>query len=192
MASMPAARQAVSSSAKSAIASPFRRVAAWLLDYLVIAAYLIVLTAVSLGILASPLRGAFTAAMSASLDAELFGFVLLTAPVVLYFALLEASSWQATIGKRALGLKVTTLDGGRLPVGRALVREAVRFLPWEMSHALVWQVALSPGARTFPPWMAAAFGLVYLLVFSYLVTLFVGSTHRTLYDRIAGSVVIPS
>jgi uncharacterized RDD family membrane protein YckC len=192
MASMTLGQEPGSTSAKSAIASPFRRVAAWLLDYLLIAAYLILLTAASLAMLASPVRGAFTAALSAPLDAELFGFALLTAPVVLYFALLEASSWRATIGKRALGLKVASLDGGRLPLGRALVREGVRFLPWEMSHALVWQVALSPGGRTFPPWMAAGFGLVYLLVFSYLVTLFVGSTHRTIYDRLAGSVVLRS
>jgi uncharacterized RDD family membrane protein YckC len=166
-----------------------RRVAAWVLDYLIIAAYLVVLTAGSLGLLASPLHTAFTAAMSRPLTAELAGFVLLTAPVVLYFAVLEASPWQATIGKRALGLTVTSWDGARLPVARALVREGVRFLPWEISHALVWQVALTQGGRTFPPWIAAGFGLVYLLVFAYLVTLFVGSTHRTLYDRLAGSVV---
>jgi uncharacterized RDD family membrane protein YckC len=171
------------------VASPLRRVAAWLLDYLILAAYLVVLTAGSLGLLASPLHVAFTDALSRPLTAELGGFLLLTLPVVLYFALLEASPWRATIGKRTLGVIVTSLDGERLPVARALVREAIRFLPWEISHALVWQVVLTQGGRSFPPWIAVGFGLVYLLVITYLVTLFIGSTHRTLYDRLAGSVV---
>jgi uncharacterized RDD family membrane protein YckC len=166
-----------------------RRVGAWLLDYLIVAAYLVVLTAASLGLLASPLHTTFSAALSQSVTAELGGFLLLTAPVILYFGLLEASPWQATIGKRALGVVVTSRNGERLPVGRALTREAIRFLPWEMSHALIWQIVLSPGGRSFPPWIAVGFGLVYVFVFILLFTLFVGSNHRTLYDRIAGSVV---
>jgi hypothetical protein len=36
---------------------------------------------------------------------------------------------------------------------------------------------------------AAGFVVVYVLVGLYLVTLFVGS-HRTVYDRLAGSIVI--
>ncbi len=37
----------------------------------------------------------------------------------LYFTLCEASSWQATLGKRALRLRVTDLEGGRLNWARA-------------------------------------------------------------------------
>jgi uncharacterized RDD family membrane protein YckC len=37
----------------------------------------------------------------------------------LYFALLESSPWQATLGKRALGLYVTDLAGQRVSFGRA-------------------------------------------------------------------------
>jgi len=40
----------------------------------------------------------------------------------LYFSLLESSSWQATVGKRALGLKVTDLQGNRISFGRATGR----------------------------------------------------------------------
>jgi Na+/H+ antiporter NhaC len=34
------------------------------------------------------------------------------------------------------------------------------------------------------------FAVVYLLLFVYLVSLFVGSQHRTVYDRLAGSRVL--
>ena len=37
----------------------------------------------------------------------------------LYWSLLESSSWQATVGKKALGLYVTDLTGERLSFGRA-------------------------------------------------------------------------
>lgn len=161
-----------------------------MLDYLVIAAYLIVLTAVSLGVLASPARAAFNAALSQAGTAELGGFLLLTTPVVLYFALFEASARQATLGKRALGIIVVGQGGKRLSLARAIVREGIRFLPWEMSHAILWRLALSPDRHSLPGWAAGGFAVVYLLVFVYLVTLFVGSQHRTIYERLAGSWVL--
>jgi uncharacterized RDD family membrane protein YckC len=36
-----------------------------------------------------------------------------------YFALMESSPWQGTLGKRVMGIKVTTLDGERVSFGRA-------------------------------------------------------------------------
>jgi uncharacterized RDD family membrane protein YckC len=40
----------------------------------------------------------------------------------LYFALFESSGWQATLGKKALGLEVTDLAGRRISFGRATGR----------------------------------------------------------------------
>jgi len=56
--------------------------------------------------------------------AALIGFILLFVIVFavgewLYFALLEASSWQGTVGKKILGLYVTDLEGKRISFGRA-------------------------------------------------------------------------
>lgn len=45
----------------------------------------------------------------------------------LYFAILE-SSFQATLGKRALGLKVTGIDGGPISFGRASLRYFAKIL----------------------------------------------------------------
>jgi uncharacterized RDD family membrane protein YckC len=39
-----------------------------------------------------------------------------------YFALMESNRWQATLGKRALDLKVTDLNGDRISFGRATAR----------------------------------------------------------------------
>jgi uncharacterized RDD family membrane protein YckC len=39
-----------------------------------------------------------------------------------YFALMESSAWQATLGKKALGLEVVDLEGRRVSFGRATGR----------------------------------------------------------------------
>ena len=41
---------------------------------------------------------------------------------LLYFSLMESSAWQATLGKKALGLAVTDLEGRRISFGRAVGR----------------------------------------------------------------------
>ncbi len=46
----------------------------------------------------------------------------------LYFAVLESSSWQATMGKRALGIIVTDEHGERLTFARATGRHFAKFL----------------------------------------------------------------
>lgn len=40
----------------------------------------------------------------------------------LYYSLLHSSEWQATLGKKALGLKVTDLEGRRITFGKAAAR----------------------------------------------------------------------
>ncbi len=46
----------------------------------------------------------------------------------LYFALMESSSWQATIGKKVLGLYVADIEGRRLTLSRATGRTFAKFL----------------------------------------------------------------
>ena len=46
-------------------------------------------------------------------------YVLLFAGLWLYYAIMESSSWQATLGKKALNLQVTDLEGRRISFGRA-------------------------------------------------------------------------
>jgi uncharacterized RDD family membrane protein YckC len=46
----------------------------------------------------------------------------------LYYALMESSSHQATIGKIALGIQVTDLAGNRISFGRALGRNLAKLI----------------------------------------------------------------
>ena len=58
-------------------------------------------------------------------------FLLATASLVitwLYHALMECSEWQATVGKKVLGLVVTDLDGRRLSFWRATGRHFAKIV----------------------------------------------------------------
>jgi len=57
----------------------------------------------------------------------LMGFIFLAATATLvftwlYHALMESSEWQATLGKKALGLVVTDMAGQRVSFGRSTGR----------------------------------------------------------------------
>ena len=92
------------------------------------------------------------AAASASLQSALSE--LLLTPLLLYALLacvwtvgFEASAWQATPGKRALGLTVADRDGRRLRSGGAFLRFMAAGLSWltlNIGHALA----------AFPPYLA--------------------------------------
>lgn len=168
-----------------------RRLLAFGLDYLVIFGYLVVLAGVSIGVLSSGLRGAYSAAWSTAWSAELMGFLLLTLPVVLYFAILESTTAGATLGKRVLRLGVRALDGTQFRFHRSLLRSAVKFLPWELAHFTIWHYVYATTARAQPAaWTMISLGFVYMLVAAYLITLAAGRSHRTIYDRLAGSSVV--
>ena len=55
-------------------------------------------------------------------------FLAQLAVIVLYFASMHSSRYQATPGKRAFGIKVTNLEGGRIGPGNATARSAVWWL----------------------------------------------------------------
>jgi uncharacterized RDD family membrane protein YckC len=53
-------------------------------------------------------------------------FVILISLMCVYYTLFESSVWQATPGKRILRLYVTDLNGQRITVGRAFVRNIAK------------------------------------------------------------------
>jgi uncharacterized RDD family membrane protein YckC len=62
--------------------------------------------------------------MAASGAAIFLGSVI----AILYWSLMESSKYQATVGKLALGLKVTDMDGNNLDFVKALVRNVCKII----------------------------------------------------------------
>ena len=112
--------------------------------------------------------------------AEGIGFLSMTLPVTLYFGIFESSRWRASIGKRLLGLEVSRQTGERLSFGRAVLRNAIKFVPWEFGH-LVAQQAISAGDGGFPAWLRGPAIVAVGVPLWWLVSLI--ATGRTPYDR---------
>lgn len=104
------------------------RFAALLVDSLVIALGSVLVMAVvglAVGLGAARGGGDGTGAAGAGI---VIGYVVLIAGQWAYFALMESSRRQATLGKLALGLGVTDLEGRRIGLGRATGRFFAKIL----------------------------------------------------------------
>ena len=136
------------------------------------------------------------ATASASLQSALSDLVL--TPMLLYVLLaclwtvgFEASAWQATPGKRALGLTIVDRDGRRLRSGGALLRFLAAGLSWltlNIGHALAafppylamhdhvsgTRVLAAQDRPRMPPW---AWAWLALLMVAFLVALAWGFVH---------------
>lgn len=98
---------------RAAYAGFWRRFAAWAIDCLVI----------SIG--SAALRAV---ASLVGVEGDTQFWPIFVAAYFLYCTVLESSSWQATVGKRALGLKVTNESGERVAFARAAARFAAKLL----------------------------------------------------------------
>lgn len=114
---------------------PVARVRSWLLDWVVVGAWLGVLALV--GLVVRPLLpaadgGATT--LRQLVTADLLITVGTVVPYLLYLALTESSSRHATLGKRWARLRVSAADGSAPATGAVWERNIVKALPWQLGH----------------------------------------------------------
>ncbi len=164
----------------------WRRAGAFALDYIPIFIYLLVITLLFL--LLNTLFGIDQLLFANRVRAQFTAFLLVTLPVTLYFALSESSLRQATWGKRRAGLKVTDSQGKHISLWRSLGRTALKFIPWELSHTLIWEIYFPPQVNT--AWLDYGFILVYVLIGLNIASLILSKKHQTIYDLLAGTYVI--
>jgi uncharacterized RDD family membrane protein YckC len=85
-----------------------------------------------------------------------------------YGALLESSQWQATLGKRLMGLRVYDSEGGRLKLSQAAGRNLLKEGPFLL-------FALTPGASL----------LSGVWIVAQIVVLHQSSVYQAIHDRVA-------
>ena len=134
-------------------------------------------------ILVGMLRIAFPDASSEVEYSAFSGSLLIK---VVYAAFLHASSWQATIGKKALGMKVVDYSGERIPFGRAVGREIVLFLP-----LFILAIGVGMGVAV-PATHIATFIVLFVVFIPVIGVMVVGWTKRKqgLHDRIVETLVV--
>ncbi|QGQ98663.1 RDD family protein [Paenibacillus psychroresistens] len=159
------------------------RIFAFLWDYVIILGYIILLIGLSFLIepLVTPL---FT---TNPLLAEFTGFLFITLPVYLYFAICEGSKAHATWGKRKMGVVVAGIYGQKIGLGTSLFRSGLKFLPWELAHFTIWHMVIP---SEYPDYIIySLLGTVYGLALVYLISPLWSKNKQTLYDSIALTVV---
>ena len=107
----------------------WRRFVAYLIDSIIVSivswiVFIPILAALGIGI---GLSGMEEEEAAGFILAPLIGYILFLGLVLavaewLYFALMESSNRMATLGKMAIGIKVTDLSGNRISFGRATGR----------------------------------------------------------------------
>lgn len=122
------------------------------------------------------------------------GWIVLSVvlPTWLYFSLAESSSWQATLGKRLLGLRVTDTTGKRLSLPSAMIRNFFKLIPWNFVH--IGLFAPSPTGYSLPGkfpaemnwwWIFSAIANILTLI--YLLTPLFTSGQRSIHDLLNGT-----
>ena len=165
----------------------WKRLLAFALDYVIISIYLVVLVILGVVVARTPAGPGFRALFDNPNSAEATAFLLLVVPVLLYFAIFESSTRQATWGKRVLRLRAMTTSGERAGFLRALWRNALKLLPWELTHACLWRIPGWPFDPQTPPlWINVGLVLVWVIVAVYVISLAFSRTGQTLYDHLAG------
>ena len=164
----------------------WQRVAASALDYIILLSYLLGIVLFSR--LSNTLFGANQWLFADRIRAQVAGYLLVTLPVTLYFAICESSRRQATWGKQLMKLKVADFKGKRIRFWRAFGRTLVKFIPWELSHTLIWEIYFSPQSEV--DWVTYGFVLVYLLLGLNIVSFMVTKPHQTVYDLVTNTYVL--
>ena len=166
----------------NSFANLWQRISAFLLDYLILTVYLAVLSAI---FFVNPNASSL---FDSRIKAQLFGFLLVTFPITLYFAISESSKKQGTWGKSRLSLKVTNREGNRIGFGKTLIRSTLKFVPWEISHTLIWEVTFNPDLS--PIILNGLLIVIYGLLGANIASLLLTKTRQTLYDLVCGTYVI--
>lgn len=157
------------------VASVSSRFAALALDFA-----LIVAATIAVGLIAAV--GAMVGLPQLSFPvAALAHFVLWN----FYFVVLEARWSGATIGKRALGLRVVARDGGPLSTEAVIARNLMRNL--ELNLPLVALLAPGSISPSAPGW-TKLLAIVWILVFAFM-PLF-GKDRLRCGDMVAGTLVV--
>lgn len=110
-------------------------------------------------------------------------------PAWLYFTLGDRSRGGMTVGKRLLRLQVRGRRGGRLATPRALLRTALKMVPWELVHLFAF--ARSADLARFRPDQVAGVAVANALTLAYLAVAVATGGRRSVHDLVAGSCVQP-
>lgn len=87
-------------------------------------------------------------------------------------------------------LQIEQVHGGKISIGRALLRSAVLLVPFELNHFVMFNMAPQTAQPGLAFYVALAF--VWLVIGLYLLLVIGSPLGQSLHDRVAGTVVVKS
>lgn len=166
-------------------ASFLLRFKAFIIDYIFILLYLVVLFIFSVFLFPS-IQQLFT---GSHFVAQLTGFLMVTLPISLYFIIFDSKIGKQSIGKRKAGIRVAGLNGEPLRIMHIAFRTILKFLPWELSHFLVYRF-IYIGDGKVPFTLSLLGGFIYILMFVYILTAIFTKKKQSLYDLLVKTQVV--
>ncbi|HEY8913787.1 RDD family protein [Lacisediminihabitans sp.] len=171
-----------------------RRMLAALIDYAIILGWVAILLGGTLAIDFVAFGGVVDLFDTVGIGgSEAIAFASLTLPVGVYLWATEASGRHATVGKRAMGLRVLSTDGSSPSAAAVLLRTIVKLMPWELAHFFVFQVtyySLHLGRPdSAPRWVLAGLVAANLIPLVYVACVVFTPSRRGPHDFAAGTVV---
>ncbi len=166
-------------------ASFLLRYKAFMIDYIFILFYLVVLFILNVFLFPS-LQEFFNGSL---VVAQFTGFLMVTFPVSLYFIISDSKIGGQSFGKRKTGIRVVGKNGEAISLPHATFRTILKFTPWELSHFLVYRlIYIGDGEIPFTYYLIG--GLIYALIFAYILTAIFTKKKQSLYDLLAKTHVI--
>lgn len=162
-------------------ASRILRFKALLFDWLLISAYLVVLSIVALVVYQIVFAGIpeFSA-----LQTQLIATFASVVPIILIFSIMEGTKDFASWGKKKVNLRVVYKAN---PLWGSMIRNTLKFLPWQLGHMSTIN-GIYNGFNT-------PFSIVYLslsigLAAVYILSVFIRSDQRHPADLLAKSMIV--
>lgn len=111
-----------------------------------------------------------------------------------YFTVMPASFHQATYGKKAMGLRLVTVQGERLSKAQAFVRVLLTMVI-PIAGLVAISISFGGMALGYKEEMAASIGVAWLLALPFILfgpylTVFFNPLKQTLYDMIVKTIVV--
>ncbi len=120
---------------------------------------------------------------------QLIGFLTLTFPVITYSYLTEKSNWRGTIGKKLQ--KLIVLTDQNKSAKNILIRNVLKFLPWELAHTGVhWTLYYNSTGIETPLWTWVILILPQVFVLGYFVSILISKGESSLYDKISKTKIL--
>ena len=161
------------------------RFRAFLIDYIIIFAYLVLLVVLNVFLFPS-MQELFQGSL---IKAQFIGFLMVTLPISIYFILSDSVFGGQSFGKKKMEIQVVGANGKALSIPRAIFRTVLKFLPWELSHFLVYRLVFI-GDEAVPLSYSLIGAVIYALMFVYILTAIFTKKKQSLYDIIAKTYVV--